>query len=663
MYFSFIPDIKYDEKPIKFPFSQSEYITAKNFFRRFQVNEDFFQYSVFFNKYAVTDSDRLDTISEKFYGSPFYDWVIAISNNIINTQFDWPVKEWQLRELVENPDDVAFYETIETKDSNGNIVLQGGLKVDEVFYNAPIYRVDTTSTFLPVVNNPTQATATVSFRDSYVFSASVTNGGSGYESAPNVTVVGSGNGALVSATLSSIGTLKRIDITNPGAGYEYPPIVTLGGGLAGQSATAEITNGQVTNITLDGVKFDTTSSDQIYEFGNGTRIVQNGTGIGTSGGFNIGSTHLRFGESSGERYVILNPINATAINTVRVYAIRGNGSNGGETPDINGIEDLYIQYQVTNPGDAPDPNAWEDLGIVIDAVPNGSGTGVLDNYDFDLSGTPVQAENVYFRLYQPGNNGPQFDHYGILSVTFIGDATVPILNSTITLTTNPLQTTPPTVEATANIVLSKQVNGLVVNAGGSGYNSSTSLIFSGGNPTTPASGSVRLENILDIQMTDTGYGYETATVDLVGGFGGSGATASAIIVDRSIVAISVTNQGSNYIEPPNVVISAPDYSGNININDIFSNGQGTWKYNGTNWERLIYPPFKYNDNGVIKFVSGRVVSQPVTNLELAIRENDAKRIIYILKPIYLEKFVTEFRQQNLYSESSNFINNTLKQTG
>jgi hypothetical protein len=145
MYFSFIPDIKYDEKPVKFPFSQSEYITAKNFFRRFKIDEDYFQYSVYFNKYAVTDSDRLDTISEKFYGSPFYDWVVALTNNIINAQFDWPVKEWQLRDLVENPDATHHYETIEVVNSEGTVVLQGGLQVDERFVNTPYKYVDTTT--------------------------------------------------------------------------------------------------------------------------------------------------------------------------------------------------------------------------------------------------------------------------------------------------------------------------------------------------------------------------------------------------------------------------------------------------------------------------------------------------------------------------------------
>ena len=48
MYFSLIPDIKQPVRPISFPFSESEYITAKNFFRRYQVNPDIFEYAVYF---------------------------------------------------------------------------------------------------------------------------------------------------------------------------------------------------------------------------------------------------------------------------------------------------------------------------------------------------------------------------------------------------------------------------------------------------------------------------------------------------------------------------------------------------------------------------------------------------------------------------------------
>ena len=49
---------------------------------------------------------------------------------------------------------------------------------------------------------------------------------------------------------------------------------------------------------------------------------------------------MRFGDASGTRFATLNAVDTTDANTVRVYAVRGNGSNGGETPDVAGTEDL-----------------------------------------------------------------------------------------------------------------------------------------------------------------------------------------------------------------------------------------------------------------------------------------------------------------------------------
>jgi hypothetical protein len=141
MYFSYVPDLKYDIKPYKFPFTQTDYVTVKNFFRRYKVNEDMFSYVVFFTKYSITDSDRIDLLAERAYGSPYYDWVIAILNNIINPTLDWPMTEWQLRKHVDQkydyPDAVHHYETKEVRDSANRIVLKEGLIVDEKFYNAP----------------------------------------------------------------------------------------------------------------------------------------------------------------------------------------------------------------------------------------------------------------------------------------------------------------------------------------------------------------------------------------------------------------------------------------------------------------------------------------------------------------------------------------------
>lgn len=142
MYFRNIPDIQYDTKPIRYPFSESDFVRAKNFFRRYQVNPDVFSYAVFFKKYALQDGDRFDTLAEKLYGDPFLDWIIILTNNMINPLFDVPLSENDLRKYLEssyeNPyGEIHHYETTEFKNQAGQIVLKGGLVVDENFYNSP----------------------------------------------------------------------------------------------------------------------------------------------------------------------------------------------------------------------------------------------------------------------------------------------------------------------------------------------------------------------------------------------------------------------------------------------------------------------------------------------------------------------------------------------
>lgn len=665
-YFNRLPNIEYEEKPFVFPFSEKEYILAKNFFRRFKITESSYNFQNFFNEYTMTDEDRLDYLSYKFYNTSEYDWVILLSNNIINSYFDLPVKESDLYEMVVkaygNPDAIHHYETLEKKNSLGQIVLKAGLNVDSNFYNSPAYQLDTTTAGLPVPNLGRQATASVSIINTPVASINVTSGGSGYELAPIVTITDTttGSGATAVANLSNGGYFKRFEITNPGAGYIYPPIVTLGGGLAGQSATAAINNGAVTGITLDGIKFDLTNANQVYEFGNGTTIVPNGNGTGTTGGFNIGSSHLRFGGSSGTRFVTLNPINATTINTVRVYAVRGNGSNGGETPDIQGDEDLRIQYQITS--GTPSASGWTDLGIVIPAVPNGTGTGVLDNYDFVLPSN-LQSPNVYFRLFQQANSGADYDHYGILSVTFIGDVTIDVINPTITLTKNPLQVSNPTVSAAASIILGKRVQSVSIVNGGTNYNAATTSVnFTGGLFATTASATASIGTTLGITLTDSGDAYSSATINLVGG-SGTGATASITVANNKVSSVSIINQGQGYTTLPSAVISAPNNTIVINVNDVYTVGPNSWRYNGSNWEKRIREGYQYYDNGSVLSVNGNTVSVPVTNYEYELKLNDDKRKIYILRPEYVQPFIEQFDAGMEYARSSSYIDRTTKKAG
>jgi len=134
MYFSLVPNIAYDEKPIKFPFSESDYVIAKNFFRRYKINDDIFSNVVYFKKYSIVDGERPDTVADKAYGDPFYDWVILMTNNLVNAQFDWPKTNYQLYKELEAKFDnpygtVHHYETYEIGQ------YPAGLVVDEAFYN------------------------------------------------------------------------------------------------------------------------------------------------------------------------------------------------------------------------------------------------------------------------------------------------------------------------------------------------------------------------------------------------------------------------------------------------------------------------------------------------------------------------------------------------
>ena len=142
MYFSILPNIKYDVKPQSFPFSSSDYVEVNNFFRRYLINEDIFDYTVYLNQYAVNQGVRIEYIAEEVYGRPSLDWVIALTNNITNIYEDWPMDDNVLQEWAESKygstvySDLAYYEiSADVKNSAGLAVLKKGQKVDSKFYN------------------------------------------------------------------------------------------------------------------------------------------------------------------------------------------------------------------------------------------------------------------------------------------------------------------------------------------------------------------------------------------------------------------------------------------------------------------------------------------------------------------------------------------------
>lgn len=117
--------------------SSYDYVTVKNLFRRGKIREDFFQNATVFDKYSITGDERPDEVANKVYGSPLLDWVVLISNNVINIRDEWPMGQTDFNNYLDDKysqdqlNEIHHYETKELKDATGNVLLSSGLVVDQ----------------------------------------------------------------------------------------------------------------------------------------------------------------------------------------------------------------------------------------------------------------------------------------------------------------------------------------------------------------------------------------------------------------------------------------------------------------------------------------------------------------------------------------------------
>ena len=118
--------------------SSDSYIT-KNLFKRGKIRDDFFQNAVAFEKFLVVGDDRPDNVAEKVYGDSQLDWVVLISNNILNVRDEWPMSQYDFQRYMNNKYDpeqlnqIHHYETVDVRDEEDILILQGGMVVDANF--------------------------------------------------------------------------------------------------------------------------------------------------------------------------------------------------------------------------------------------------------------------------------------------------------------------------------------------------------------------------------------------------------------------------------------------------------------------------------------------------------------------------------------------------
>jgi len=142
-YFRQVPDFEYvsrdpNQRQI------SEYATVKNLFRRGKLRDDIFGNLSYFTKYKIIGDERPDNVAYKIYNDETLDWVILLSNNILNIQTEWPLPQTVFDKVLlekygsydEIYDGIHHYETKEIRDSNGNLILPEGIKMPSQWKSA-----------------------------------------------------------------------------------------------------------------------------------------------------------------------------------------------------------------------------------------------------------------------------------------------------------------------------------------------------------------------------------------------------------------------------------------------------------------------------------------------------------------------------------------------
>jgi len=226
---------------------------------------------------------------------------------------------------------------------------------------------------------------------------------------PDVYIVGGGatTAATATCTLSGSNTVTSVTLASGGAGYQEIPYVYIMNGAAGGTivnAQIDTAAGTVSDLTL------TTNSSQQY-----TRYLK-------FGGQSIQTDKTRFAETVSA--------DCTNVNYFSIKCCRGNGVNGGDTPE----ETLRVYYQlsgsttwqlidtIVNPNATRTDPIIGDVPAVSQAWDGASGDTKWYTYSVALPAAAKQT-GTKFKIEQPrsvasGANDNDFnsDHYGIAEI-------------------------------------------------------------------------------------------------------------------------------------------------------------------------------------------------------------------------------------------------------
>lgn len=445
----------------------------------------------------------------------------------------------------------------------------------------------------------------------YVDEITVANGGSGYTTAPNVTVTGSaiGNDAVARALITN-GSVTRIQVQYPGSNYITQANVTISGG-SGTGATAyarlsnDVTRKLKTTIAYDRVTYNSTvitwTANTSYTVGD--ILTYSNVAYEVVSDFTSGST---FSGTNLERYDASNF--RTANDRIQSYYYPEQGQSGKDFgllqtgidyPGVGVEGPLFTDAGGFDIGNF-DSSPFDALEIDIDGTYIISET-ILDTRiqsdytdtslglrpeDILVDGGPYISEQVLdwqANTYFPQgtvikNNGAYYiGNVGITtgSAFSMDNLTLYPLNPYSAFGPHaPEELLPGRVFDT----LDMSVYTLAVDACSAGYQNWVNATA---------------YSVANIEVIDGGLGYDSNVANItvtISGAGGATANVTGVDANGSITSIGIITAGSTYATQPNVTITGANTSparafarlsqsdyGTIQFR-IFKDMNDNWKY-------------------------------------------------------------------------------------
>jgi autotransporter-associated beta strand protein len=410
----------------------------------------------------------------------------------------------------------------------------------------PISATGSGYTTAPIVSisggGGTGAAAIANMANGVVTSITITNGGSGYTSQPTISIQAPGQAVAGTPTFVN-GVITSVPVLSSGYGYTSAPVLTFtgGGATTGATATANLAASTIANPTGDpSIGQDYASYTEINgvisgaagfrKWGTGTvELTQPNTFSGDvvvfDGFLNVqNTTGLGLASSSNPKDIIVREMPVSLVGTNLQLA--GALTLGDE---VNGGQNLVFsdQYNLTIQNANPDTISN-----------NGPDQSPITNTSTGLQGLGA------FQVVSPNNNPNKVQWQGDVNIqTNASIGGTP--NSELKISGQIISTLPTAATAAiTNLIVGGEITAIEVLDGSSGYLTAPTVTITGGNGTGATATATLLNGKVDVINV------------LNGGSGYSGATAGTpTIALGRIVTIPVLSGSSGYLTAPLVTIT------------------------------------------------------------------------------------------------------------